>query len=912
MAQEQGEFIVSVKLLTVKDGLSSQDVYCAVQDNNGFIWFGTKNGLNRYDGKKFRWMTKKDGLHSNTVTNLVVDKSNKIFIEYGNQWQPFDIEKKIDVLNSSTIELQNNEIDSHAFPDEIKRDLISGRNWRITSQSMLSCFDKQLAKESDARLYVTQNKINQLVVTKDNGVYYLEKGLKIYIMSSQTFFENGNTTVNHFIKDNAGNLWICVEKGIYKVNIGKKYFTNHFTNTALSAHKIPQSRGIWVSEDWKQASLYTILLNALVSNQNEWDFKRLMGLGWGLMGIGDSLMFAIGNQFCVHHSKSFKTILSREICSQKDELINCIAVLNDSMLLLGSESDIILVNRLNGRSERLILTRKEFPRIKSVYRIFPSSKGMVAVAENGLFILKENKIVDYYGMMAKDPSHQLPNVILLDALEDAEGNIWLATNGNGIYRWKWNDVQSERNFENFIQMDGLPSAVVYRIERDEDGNLWLSTDDGLSCFSIQWRTFRTYTVADGLPSQEFNRSSSFKDNNGRLYFGGVNGVVSFDPEELIITRPVPQFHVTGLTRYSGTDGVVKDELLHFYQDPRIQFSPTDYMIQLDVSLLDFKSENVAYWYRIKGVVDEWFLMDGSTLTLGSLPFGSYTVELRALAEGGGNHFVEMQIPIEILQPFYLKLWFFILLISIVVFFSWIWIWIRGRLLRKRNQQLESIVLARTMDLKIALNDKDILLKELHHRVKNNLQLVIGLLDLQKEQLVDEGARNALSEGQMRLSSIAMIHQNFYSASNLSVITFDKFLIDLAQSVAYSFGGKRDDVNIQIECQDMSIEIEAAIPLGLILNELLTNSYKHIPKSFYPVKIDIFIQDGDENELIFVYKDNGPGIDDMIHFNQPKSLGLKLIKGLTSQLRGQVTYNNENGSVFSICFKRRQNDNGIVK
>jgi two-component sensor histidine kinase len=366
----------------------------------------------------------------------------------------------------------------------------------------------------------------------------------------------------------------------------------------------------------------------------------------------------------------------------------------------------------------------------------------------------------------------------------------------------------------------------------------------------------------------------------------------------------PFFQITGLTRYSGEEGLLKDETLDYYENKKIQFYPSDYMIKLDVALLDYKSQSISYWYRIKGVVEEWFLLDGSSLTLGSLPFGDYTLELRALAEGGGNHFQELLIPIEIIKPFYLKMWFFITILIIVVVSVWIWIWLRGRVLRNRNQQLEKMVLKRTRDLKEALVDKDILLKELHHRVKNNLQLVISLLDLQKDQLRDEEAKKAINEGQMRLSSIAMIHQNFYNASDLSSISFDKFLIDLVKAVAISFGQERDDVKVQIQSQNMNIDIEAAIPLGLIVNELLTNAYKHIPLSYYPIKIQIVIKEIAPDELLLEFKDNGPGIPEIGTFEFPKSLGLKLIKGLTSQLRGQISYQNMEGSLFEVRFKRQ--------
>jgi two-component sensor histidine kinase/ligand-binding sensor domain-containing protein len=909
--QKDAEYLIEKKLITITDGLSSQDVYCVTQDDQGFIWLGTKNGLNRFDGHKFRFFSMENGLYSNTITNLVKNDKNQIFIEYGNQWQPFDVEGRIDVIDAHTLVLNGSELARNNYPREINKDLREGRNWRICSVAMSECWDKMLSLEQDARLYVTQNGENQLVVTKSDGVYYLERGLKVKILESQEFFDDGNTTVNHFMRDISGNLWLCVEKGVYHVTITKNLFTSYFTNTSLSAHKIPQSRGIWVSNTTQGVDAYAVLLNALISNQNGKTFKREMGLGWALTGIGDSLWYAVRNRLVVVKRSDFSPIFSVELNSKKDELVNCMYSVNDSTMLMGTESEIILVNRLNGRSRKVDFSNRQFPAVKSVYRIFNSSKGIVAVAESGMYLIDKNQIKDYFGPSAKDASNCIAVGAILDAYEDKDRILWIGSNGGGLFKWFWSDSNVGRRLVNYSQKEGLPSSIIYRIEEDASGNLWLSTDDGLCRFTKENSMIRSFTVADGLPSQEFNRTSSFKDAGGILYFGGVNGVVSFDPKDFMMSRAIPSLQVSGLTRFSGSDGYLMDETNQFYIQPKIIIQPSDYLLKIDFALLDYKVLKANYWYRIKGVVDEWYILEGNSLTLGTLPYGSYTLEVRAQSAGGGGVAQEIQIPIEVIAPFYVRVWFFFMMGMVIVLLVWFWIRWRSAILRRRNLSLERIVAERTADLNHALEDKDILLKELHHRVKNNLQLVIGLLDLQKEQVNDEVAKQALSEGQMRLSSIAMIHQNFYSGTDLTSISFDKFLGDLVEAVSYSFGFKENDIRLTFLTENMSIDIEAAIPLGLIVNELLTNSYKHIPKHFYPIKIDIVIREVATNEMTLEYKDNGPGIKDIENFNSPKSLGLKLIKGLTSQLRGQVTYDNLSGSVFVIGFKRQLGKNNNV-
>ena len=113
-----------------------------------------------------------------------------------------------------------------------------------------------------------------------------------------------------------------------------------------------------------------------------------------------------------------------------------------------------------------------------------------------------------------------------------------------------------------------------------------------------------------------------------------------------------------------------------------------------------------------------------------------------------------------------------------------------------------------------MTDKDVLMKELHHRVKNNLQIITGLLELQKEQLKDPSAIAALNEGKMRLESIAIIHQNFYSGTNLEFISFKTFLTDLIKSVKLLFESEHHILDCVVHSEDLNIDINTAIPLGL--------------------------------------------------------------------------------------------------
>lgn len=170
---------------------------------------------------------------------------------------------------------------------------------------------------------------------------------------------------------------------------------------------------------------------------------------------------------------------------------------------------------------------------------------------------------------------------------------------------------------------------------------------------------------------------------------------------------------------------------------------------------------------------------------------------------------------------------------------------------------------------------------------------------------DSNAIDAINESQTRLSSIALIHQNFYNTSNLEEINFYTFLNELTTATRVSFGVREQDVCFKLSSNELNVAIESAIPLGLIINEMLTNSFKHVPLEHYPLKIAIDLVEISVYEYEVSFVDNGPGLPLGIVLDKPNSLGLKLVKGLTSQLKGNLSYSNIGGSKFVIRFPQKR-------
>ena len=222
---------------------------------------------------------------------------------------------------------------------------------------------------------------------------------------------------------------------------------------------------------------------------------------------------------------------------------------------------------------------------------------------------------------------------------------------------------------------------------------------------------------------------------------------------------------------------------------------------------------------------------------------------------------------------------------------------------KRKLVLQNeVILKQRSELEQSLGEKEILLKEIHHRVKNNLTVISSLLELQSSGMEDETAKAAIAVGQNRVSSIALIHQRLYQHENLEAIELQGFLQDLFRQVSSIFKRPGTQVQMENDVQETLLDIDTAVPLGLIMNELLTNSFKYAFNDLKEGRIKIGLQQHDTGNFILTYADNGPGISEGINIKNISSLGLRLIQRLSRQLGGNAVYKYCNGSTFTICFK----------
>ena len=206
-------------------------------------------------------------------------------------------------------------------------------------------------------------------------------------------------------------------------------------------------------------------------------------------------------------------------------------------------------------------------------------------------------------------------------------------------------------------------------------------------------------------------------------------------------------------------------------------------------------------------------------------------------------------------------------------------------------------------LKSNLREKEVLLAEIHHRVKNNLAVITGILELQSLNTDNEDAQNVLKDSQMRVRSIALVHELLYRSDDFSKVNIPNYLKDLSKVISNSMERRSVSVEIDFDLDQVELEITQAIPCGLILNEVLTNSYKHAFTGRAKGKILVSFKKV-ENGMIYKITDDGIGLPKPSE-NEKTSLGMTLVKTLGKQLNADTTITSENGAGFEFRFTKKQ-------
>lgn len=228
--------------------------------------------------------------------------------------------------------------------------------------------------------------------------------------------------------------------------------------------------------------------------------------------------------------------------------------------------------------------------------------------------------------------------------------------------------------------------------------------------------------------------------------------------------------------------------------------------------------------------------------------------------------------------------------------------IDNKYLQKIKEANQALVL-KNSEQKSLIKEKEVLLKEVHHRVKNNLQVVTSLLSLQARHTNDPQSEKLFKNCQYRIKSMSMIHEMLYKSQDLSRINYVEYINKLIAELVVSMKGVEHNIEINIEVEELKLSLETSIPLGLLVNEIITNSLKYGVIGDAPGHIYFKMKKKDSNNYEILIGDNGIGFSEDINFENTTTLGLKLVNRLITQLRGSIEKVKEmKGTNYVIMFQ----------
>ena len=222
----------------------------------------------------------------------------------------------------------------------------------------------------------------------------------------------------------------------------------------------------------------------------------------------------------------------------------------------------------------------------------------------------------------------------------------------------------------------------------------------------------------------------------------------------------------------------------------------------------------------------------------------------------------------------------------------------ARLYERAHKEITERVQAEAK-IKASLKEKEILLQEIHHRVKNNLQVISSLLNLQSQGIQDEKTLEVFQESQNRIRSMALIHEKLYRSSDLARVDFAEYIRNLASFLIRSYRSRA--VRLDLQAADIYLSIDNAVPCGLIVNELISNALKHAFVDGREGEICVIMHQLTDRHVRLVVRDNGVGLPKGVDYMNTGSLGLQLVTMLVEQLDGTIEIRNNVGAEFEILF-----------
>lgn len=927
----------------VDDGLRDEIIYDFYFEKNNLAWVSTDlGGVARFDGNTFEYLNELAVLDTMVVNLITETREDELWFST-NRHGIIIWEKRTSTFKR--IDTNSGLPDNQVW--DVKR-LSDGNFWIATMYGVaVTTIEGDIQKIYTSEEQLFGEAVYELTETSDGVIWMASsKGvIKVYpddqIEHITTINEVEVDYVFTIQADNNDRVYIGTERQgvfIYENNQFLSIKRKNGLSSNFIYRIINDDEGtIWIATDGNGVNLFKD------TNFKRYDIESELGASYiySLYLAKDETLW-IGTEKGLARYKDgvFKHFVPPSDLFKDDEIWDIEEMPNGHLQLLTYTYEILEFDgeRFTKSSLFDIISEAVY-----VNDILVDNEGTIWVSSYGeLREIRDNQLINIY---KTDTDFGYWKQSFLALYKDSDGLLWIGTE-DGLALFK------DGEFRFFDRGDGLIGQTVYELTEDQHHNLWLSTNAGVATISRESIRDRTFLVNTGFTEYLDQKESIFLlfDRANNLWQGTNAGINYFDISKLDENgRPV-QRHYTlqdsklglefnGLARVMDKNGdlwfgTAKGGLVHFSVDSdstslkqseapnvylrTIQSGPTLIYDQInaegakpDTSLsyefndlsfhfnvIDYKyPDDTFIRYKLEGLDTNWKETENfNELRYTNLPAGSYTLLISAKSRGSQWSEISELAKITIQKPFYLTYWFIALSITIAV--GLIFLIVNVLVNRFEKKELQHLVDLQTEELSTSLREKEVLIKEIHHRVKNNLAVVSGLLELQGFKMPAGEARLALQESKLRVIAMSKIHENLYQNNDLANVDFRKFIQELVKSVQLTMNITGKDISIIQHVEPILLDVNVGIPLGLIANELLSNCYKHAFNDMNEGTITIsFNQTKKEYELRI--KDNGVGSEEDILSFQRKTLGLTLVKSLAAQINATIEYSGLDGSEFVL-------------